>query len=77
MKVWAGCYVEGDDPTNLPTMFIAGSEKELVVLLADEARGNLSEARNCETLDELSDFLSEDEEAESDYEGITWETKEL
>ena len=78
MKVWAGCYVIGDDPENLPTIFIAGSEKELIKLLADD--GAIDGGEDCETLDELSEKLSIQAEAEVDdisYQGITWETREL
>jgi hypothetical protein len=78
MKVFAGCYVDAQNPENLPDIRICASEKELVLALAED--GDVEGGSDCNTLTELQELMEEqyeEDDGDISYNGITWEERDL
>lgn len=73
MAIYAGCFINGDRPDNLPTVHICDTEQELVAKLQADAGEDL-EGLAPTTLDELQDFIGD--YCENSYSGISWEVRE-
>lgn len=73
MAIYAGCFVDGDRPDNLPTIHICDTEQELIAKLLEDA-GEQMEGIVPATLDELNELASD--YLDNSYSGFTWEVRE-
>ncbi len=79
MKVYAGCFVDGNDPENLPTVFVCTTEQALVDKLIEDM-GQCAATLKATTLDELNEKLyelMEDDDEMSSYSGISWTVEDV